>query len=433
MSIAENKDNPPSGDAGNTSDATVETGREEKTAHEFGEAPDGGLRAWLVAIGAAFITFASMGFANSFGVFQEYYMTHQLRGRSADTIAWIGSLTAFFQFFAGAIGGPLFDRYGAWLIRPATILCVFATMMVSLCDEYWQFILAQGLLLGLTMGFMQFPAFAAVAQFFDKKRAAALGLAVAGSSVGGVVFPIALSKMLNSSSLGFGWSVRIIAFVMLPTLGFSCFTVRARLPPRPTNFFIATAFKQVDFILLVAALLFMFLGMMTPLFFIPTYAVTKGMDATLASYLLAILNAASTFGRIIPGIMADKFGRTNILALGGISTGVVILCLTKAESTAALVVYSVFFGFVSGTIISGGSAALTGCVKDPRDIGTYMGTGLSISSIAVLIGPPINGRLEHVYGGFFEVSIFSGVMCLVGGLIAFVSKVGTSHGILGRT
>ena len=91
----------------------------EEKAHadsaSFDKAPDGGLRAWLVATGAAFIFFSALGYANSFGVFQEYYMTHQLREESPDKIAWIGSLSAFFQFAAGAVGGPLFDRYGAWV------------------------------------------------------------------------------------------------------------------------------------------------------------------------------------------------------------------------------------------------------------------------------------------------------------------------------
>ena len=81
----------------------------------FEEAPDGGLRAWLVAIGAACVFFSTLGFANSFGVFQEYYLNHQLREKSPDDIAWIGSLSAFLQFAAGAIGGPLFDRIGAWV------------------------------------------------------------------------------------------------------------------------------------------------------------------------------------------------------------------------------------------------------------------------------------------------------------------------------
>lgn len=93
------------------------SGDPEKIAPEFEPAPDGGLRAWLVATGAAFVFFSSLGFANSFGVFQEYYMSHQLRHESADKIAWIGSISTFLSFVGGAIGGPLFDRYGAWVRR----------------------------------------------------------------------------------------------------------------------------------------------------------------------------------------------------------------------------------------------------------------------------------------------------------------------------
>jgi MFS family permease len=293
--------------------------------------------------------------------------------------------------------------------------------------------LTQGVLMGIVMGLLQFPTFAAVSQYFDKKRATALGVVVSGSSIGGVVIPIALSKMLNSSSLGFEWSVRVIGFVIIPLMAFSCVVIKSRLPPRTTTFFIGAAFKEARNILLIVSLFFMFLGMFTPLFFIPTYAVTRGMDATLASYLLAIVNTASTFGRIIPGVLADKYGRLNILALGGIMTGIVIFCLNKAETTAALAVYSVAFGFFSGTIISGASAAFCLCLKDPRDIGTYMGMGMAVSSLAALIGPPVNGALVDRYGGFFQVSVFSGVMCLVGGCTVLVSKVTTPQGILGNT
>ncbi|KAF4976476.1 hypothetical protein FDECE_18473 [Fusarium decemcellulare] len=305
-------------------------------------------------------------------------------------------------------------------------------MMTSLCTKYWHFMLAQGVLMGTAMAFLQIPAFAAVSQYFDKKRAAAFGIVVSGSSVGGVVFPIALSKMLNDSSLGFGWSVRIMAFVMIPLLAFSCVVINARLPPRTTSFFIASAFKDKRYLLLVTSLFFMFLGMFTPLFFIPTYAVMRGMDATLASYLLAVTNAASTFGRIIPGVLADKYGRLNMYTLGGLCTGIVIICMNQAKTTAALVVYALAFGFTSGTIISGASTAFTLVTKDARNNGTYMGMGMAVSSLAALIGPPVNGVLVDKYGGFFEVSVFSGVMCLAGGCAALLTKTTMSQGILGN-
>jgi hypothetical protein len=91
---------------------------EKESTNNFGPAPDGGLKAWLVAAGAACTIFSTLGFANSFGVLQEYYAANQLRGQSADRIAWIGSLSAFLQFAAGGLGGPLFDRYGAWVSNP---------------------------------------------------------------------------------------------------------------------------------------------------------------------------------------------------------------------------------------------------------------------------------------------------------------------------
>ncbi|CCC07207.1 hypothetical protein SMACR_08588 [Sordaria macrospora] len=399
---------------------------------EFEDAPDGGVKAWLVAAGGSAIFFCCLGFANSFGTFEQYYLTHQLKQRSPDAIAWIGSLSVYMQFASGMLGGPLFDRFGAAVIRPAAILHLLCVMLLSLCDTYWQVMLVQGVLMGIAMGCLQIPAIAAVSQHFDKKRAAALGVVVSGSSVGGIVIPIALSRMLNSSNLGFQWSVRITGFLMMPFMLFSCIVVKARLPSRATNFWIPAAYKDAKYLLLIASLFFVFTGMFTPLFFIPTYAVARGMNATLAGYLLAILNAASTFGRIIPGILADKYGRLNLYALGAISTGVIIFCMNSAVSNAALIVYSVAFGFGSGTIISGASAAFSVCPKSQQDIGTYMGMGLAISALGGLIGPPINGAFISKFGGFFEVSMFSGAVCLLGGFVAVATKLATPEGFLGK-
>lgn len=317
-------------------------------------------------------------------------------------------------------------------MRPGAVLYVFALMMTSICSEYWHFMLAQGVLTGLAMSALQVPAMAAVSQYFHRRRAAALGIVVSGSSIGGIIFPIALSKMLNDSSLGFGWSVRVMAFVVLPLLAFACFAVTPRLPPRETSFFIGAAFRDAKFDLLIAAIFCCLIGMFMPLFYIPAYAVSRGMRATLASYLLAIVNAASTFGRIIPGVIADKYGRLNVFGLGGLLTGVVVLCLTSATSTAGLVVFSVAFGFASGTIISGASAAITVCVDDPRNLGTYMGMGMALASTATLVAGPANGALLEKHGRYLEPSIFSGIICAFGGLLAVGIKATTPQGLLGK-
>jgi MFS family permease len=306
-------------------------------------------------------------------------------------------------------------------------------MMLSLCKTYWQVMLVQGVLQGLVMGLLQFPAFAAVSQYFTKKRAGALGLAVSGSSIGGVVFPIILSKMLNSSSLGFGWSIRIIGFLILPLMTFASFAIKARLPPRRTNFWLLSAYKEPRFIILIVAIFLMFFGMLTPFFYLPLYAVSHGMNPTLAGYLLSIINAASTFGRIIPGILADKYGRINMFGFGGVVTGIITFCLSSATSNAGFIVFAIFIGFSSGTIISGGSAAFSVLPDDARNIGTYMGMAFAIGGVGGLVGPPINGAVVSAYGGYFEVSMLSGAVCTFGGLVALSSKLLTKEGLLGRT
>lgn len=84
--------------------------------------PEGGREAWLVAAGTAGIMFCSLGYTNSFGVFQAHYMRYQLQGYTPNDISWIGSTQAFLVFASGAIGGPLFDRYGALVSLSSPLL-----------------------------------------------------------------------------------------------------------------------------------------------------------------------------------------------------------------------------------------------------------------------------------------------------------------------
>jgi MFS family permease len=295
-------------------------------------------------------------------------------------------------------------------------------MMTSICKEWYQFFLAQGILDGICMGLTMAPCMAATGQYFNKNRGAALGLAVAGSSVGGVVFPIALSKMLANEKLGFGWSVRICGFLMLAVVLPACAMVRARLPPRSGKFFLPSAFRELPYVCLIGSVFLIMLGLFTPFFYLPTFAVEHGMSTQLASYLVAILNGSSFFGRVLGGLLADKFGRLNLLMGAGVCTGVLIFCWQKMTTNATMILFAVLYGFFSGAIVSLMSAALAQVPKDARNIGTYMGMGMALVSIATLIGPPINGALVTRFGEFEQSSTMSGVFAVVGGLSVILTK-----------
>jgi MFS family permease len=317
-------------------------------------------------------------------------------------------------------------------MRIPALLYVVSIMLTSICKEFWQFLLAQGMLGGMAAGMTFAPSVAAVGQYFNKNRGAAMGLCVAGSSLGGVVLPIALGKMLENPNLDFGWSVRIIGFLILVCLAPCCVLIKARLPSRKSSFFILSALKEPTFLTLVAAFFFLFMGMYPPIFFLPSYALTQGMSAGLAFYLVAILNAASLPGRILPGIISDRLGRMNMSFFAGISTGILSLCMQACHNNAAIIVFAAIFGFCSGAIISGMSVSLMSVPKDPRNIGTYMGMGMAFAALATLVGPPASGAMVNHYHGFKEMSIFSGVSCLVGALLILPAKLLSGHALLSK-
>jgi MFS family permease len=92
------------------------------------------------------IRFVSFGWINCIGVFQEYYQTHQLKAYPSSTISWISSLEAFMMFSGGPIVGRLYDEHGpSQILLVGSFLHVFGLMMTSLCTEYYQFVLAQGI------------------------------------------------------------------------------------------------------------------------------------------------------------------------------------------------------------------------------------------------------------------------------------------------
>jgi MFS family permease len=359
-------------------------------------------------------------------------MSHQLSSESPSSISWIGSLQIFFLFMGNLFGGPLFDRYGSKTLWPPAITYLFSVFMTSLCTKYYQFMLAQGVLGGISMGMTMAPCMAATGQYFNKKRGAALGLAISGSSIGGVVFPIALSKLLSHENLGFGWTIRILGFIMTALILPACLAIRARLPPRKGKLFLPAAFKEKQYVALIAAVSLMIFGMFMPFFYLPTFALSKGMSVRLSSYLPAILNGVSFFGRVIPGVLGDKLGRLNALSLAGISTGILILCMQALKNNAGIIIFAVFYGFCSGAIVSGMSTCIAQIPSSPSDIGTYLGMGMAVVSIPILIGPPIDGVLVSHYGGYDEVAIFSGIFVLLGGIGIIGVKATTERGIWGK-
>jgi MFS family permease len=114
-------------------------------------------------------------------------------------------------------------------------------MMASISKEYYQFLLSQAVCSSIGASMVFYPAFSATITWFFKKRAMAVGIAAAGSSLGGVIFPIMVSRLVVE--VGFGWTMRICAFLVLGLLIIANLFIKSRIPPHPRPV------KLVDFVM----------------------------------------------------------------------------------------------------------------------------------------------------------------------------------------
>ena len=240
--------------------------------------------------------------------------------------------------------------------------------MASLCQEYYQFFLAQAVLQGSSLAFVTWPPMAVVSRHMPHNRGIALGLVFGGSSIGGVIWPIALDRFLNHSSLGFGWTMRIVGFIMMPLLAVSCLTIveaetapssddgsttdietaREATEQKPQHGTSWSILKNKAFILLCLGLAVAFLGIFTPTFYISTYAIAKGVPADTSFYLISLINGSSLFGRIIPGLLADRYGHFNLCLFSMLSSGVIAFCWLAATAFGSLLIWSLAYGFTTG-------------------------------------------------------------------------------------
>jgi MFS family permease len=169
-------------------------------------------------------------------------------------------------------------------------------MMASLSSRFYQFTLSQGICSPIGASMILYPCFSIVATWFKNRRALAMGSVASGSSLGGVLLPILVERVMGR--IGFAWIMRICAFVMLGLLIVVNLTVRSRLPPQPQPSSFGTylrLFKEEAFLLTALTSFFYSMGMFIPITFMVTYGEHMGMETGLAGYLVPIFMQPGKF------------------------------------------------------------------------------------------------------------------------------------------
>ncbi|KAJ2596969.1 hypothetical protein GGF39_003235 [Coemansia sp. RSA 1721] len=366
------------------------------------------------------------GASNSYGVFSTYYLNEKFVGTSATTLSWIGTLITSLMLGCNIGTGALADKIG---YRPTayigTALCTAAYILASFAKEVWQLILSQGVLFGIGASFLIAPSLSIPPQWFNKYRGLASGVAVAGSSFGGLWFTAATQAMIDN--LGSPWALRILGILTFAVTSLMNLLYFRRVPARPRKtLFELKAAKRLIFWLISLEACAMYTGYWALTFYIGTTARQLGGTMQDGSNLLLVLNAGSAVGRILAGVVADKFGNMNTLFVSLVLTVVIEMPLwMKAQSIGPLYALCALYGMISPTFISI-NPVIVSTQFDTDVLASVMGMTNLFAGLGVLAGNLSQGAIFDKYDHreqFTNTIIFSAMFILFSAIVVFFMRI----------
>ena len=420
--------------------------------------PLNGRTAWLHALAAVLVVGNCWGIGNAFGLFQAYYTQKYLLGTSPSTIAWIGSTQLCLVFGLGVPVGRLVDLgFFRTMFHGGTLLMIIGLFTSSVCTAFWSLWLTQGLVTGFGMGMVFCSGTLALMSWFDeRKMGVAMGLAAAGSCVGGIVYILLARHFLPTQ--GFPTTMKIIGGVVAATMipPNLIFHMREQAPRQhhktPTT---APAglrvFTSPAYLCAAAGMFLTFLGVYFGFVYIITFASeVLHLSNTSATNLLIFMLAANLPGRFLPALISDKcIGPLNTtIPAAFLSSAVIWLWAASSAhpNQASLTVIACFYGFVSaGVQVLYAPTVYSFCLDPPAPgsgndgdsapqlatdkMGVRAGGIFSCIGLACLIGTPIGGALishredRGLEQPFLGAQIFAGACLLVGGSFLLASRV----------
>ncbi len=311
----------------------------------------------------------------------------------------------------GPLQGWVVDRYGPRRIMFAGIavmgtgflLLSYAQSIVMLFVYFIVFIA-----IGAGMGLMS-PSFAAVANWFIRRRGAALGIAMSGIALGAVL--VSLTNFLVET---YDWrgAARIIA-ILVWVIGFPLASLMRHRPeqygmlpdgaeePKSTPEGADPALGEIDFTareaLATSAFwlihLFFLMGIFVrtgiSVHFIPAMD-DKGLSATTAAALLGVFGLLSIPGRFLGGLLGDLFEKRVVTAATAGVQGVAMLLFAWADGIWQITIFLVIYAAAQG-----GAGPLMFAIRGEyfgrRGFATIGGLGSMLLVFGTIGGPVFAG------------------------------------------
>jgi MFS family permease len=383
---------------------------------------------WVIVAAGALMTCVGIGAMFSLAVYLQ--PMSEETGWSRTGISSAMTLDFLVMGAAGFAWGAISDRIGPRLVVLAgSVLLGLGLILASRATSLEQFQLTYGLMVGLAAGAFFAPMIAAATGWFVDNRSLAVSLVSAGMGVA----PMTISPFARWLISTYDWrtammTIGIVAWALLipasllvrraPAVTTSVGAERGTATEEP-SLSVAEAFRSPQFIVL-AATFFLCCGAHSgPIFHMVSYAIGCGIAPLAAVSIYSVEGLAGLGGRVLLGLLADRFGAKPVLIAGLLVQSFAIASYLVVDRLGEFYVLSVVFGTAYGGVMPL-YAVLARESFGQRVMGTLFGALTMASSIGMAFGPWAGGRIFDSFNSYAWLYIGASTVALGAVAVALV-------------
>ncbi|WGR92439.1 MFS transporter [Bradyrhizobium sp. ISRA443] len=311
--------------------------------------------------------------------------------------------------FTSMMWGTLSDRFGPLpVVLTGSVVLSASLALASRAPSLLAFQVLFGVLVGVATAAIFAPMMACVTGWFDTHRALAVSLVSAGMGMA----PMTMSPFAAWLVSHHDWRTSmlivagVVAAIMIPV------SLLVRRPPALQNpqaaaaadngepaMSMAQALRSPQFMILIATNFFCCATHSGPIIHTVSYAITCGIPMIAAVTIYSVEGLAGMGGRIVFGLLGDRFGAKRVLVLGLLAQAFGALGYVFVRELAAFYAVAAVFGF----IYAGTMPLYSVLVRENfplRMMGTVIGGTAMAGSLGMATGPLAGGLIYDTFASY---------------------------------
>ena len=312
--------------------------------------------------------------------------------------------------FASIAWGSLSDRWGARpIVLIGSVLLAVSLLAASWATSLIAFQVVFGVVVGTATAAIFAPMMACVTGWFDTHRSLAVSLVSAGMGMA----PMTMSPFAAWLVSGYDWrtALQIIAVVVAVIMIPVSLLVRqapalavgaaAASPEEEAQSTMTTSqvLKSPLFIILLLTNFFCCATHSGPIFHTVSYAITCGIPVMAAVSIYSVEGLAGMGGRVVFGLLGDRFGAKRVLVLGLLAQAFGALAYVFAAGLGSFYAVAALFGFIYAGVMP--LYAVLARENFPlRMMGTVIGGTAMAGSLGMATGPIAGGMIYDALASY---------------------------------